>query len=243
MSLIDLSETAPGTGSLSGLLAWSVYGAGLAEGMGSLAGDPLVTFLMGGQVQGQGTLLDGFTEVLEGTLEGVGSLSGDLIQTYVVKGLVRGIGSFQESRPLPLAGWGTLQSFVEVVRPPRPICSPDIRKKFSFSGALSRGDLMLKLCDAKGNPYSPVQVTYAFYEVQKGGYRQLRGPYRRVPAKDGVGRYYATGYPGECGQPGSWVIVWTWSEGSGCMTREEEFILEAGPPLTNACGCGKYGWD
>lgn len=241
MPTIDLSESLDGQGEVAGLLAWSVYLSDPADGAGDLTGEPVQTFMVGGQVRGFGTLTG--EQVYAGQVGGLGEVTGDFVQTFFLRGVVRGLGNFRDSVPMPLAGYGSLQAYVEVTQAPLPICTPDTRQRFGYQTQFQRGGLELCLCDGQGNPYSPVTVTYAVYEVLAGGYRQLRGSPRRVPAKAGIGRYYATGYLGECGQPGDWVIVWSWSGGGGCQTREESFVLEAGPPLANPCGCVKYGWD
>ncbi len=241
MPTIDLTESLGGIGDVAGALAWSVYVADPIGGVGTLTGTPVQTFLVGGQAQGSGTIWG--EQTYAGSVEGIGNTDGTLVQTFILRGIVRGLGNFRDSVPMPILGYGSLQAYVEITQAPKPICAPDTRQRFPFMGVFQKGALELCLRDAQGNPYSPVSVTYAIYEVLAGGYRQLRGPPRRVPAKDGIGRYHVTGYAGECGQPGTWLVVWSWSEGRGCATREEEFVLEAGPPMTNPCGCAKYGWD
>lgn len=241
MPTLDLSESLSGQGEVAGLLVGSIYLSGAASGTDGLDGTFVQSFLVGGQARGFGTLTG--EQSYSGEVAGAGEVTGDFVQTFFLRGIVRGLGNFRDCVPMPLAGFGTLQAYVEVTQAPLPVCTPDTRQRFAYQTVFQRGGLELRLCDGQGNPYSPVTVTYAVYEILAGGYRQLRGPARRVPAKDGIGRYYATGYFGECGQPGDWVIVWSWSEGRGCQTREEAFVLEAGPPMTNPCGCVKYGWD
>lgn len=236
MALIDLSATTSGLGGLSGLLAWSAYMGGLLEGEGEINGEVHQTFLMGGQVHGFGHLRDGLLISLGGVLLGSSDLSGHLVVLGSIRSAVQGRGSLRDSVPLRMAGFGTLSAFVEVGPSPQPLCQSDTRQRLEFSSELD--GLILKLCDAAGQPFSPGRVTYALYEVIDGQ-RFLRGSSQRIPSQDGLGRYHVTGTSGGCGQPGVWVIVWSWTNPNG--TREEEFILEAGPPISTKCG--KYGWD
>ena len=243
MALIDLDGTLDGAGNVAApLVAW-VFVGGNTQGSSTFVVDPTVTFLMGGQVYGKGNItFDGST--LTGNAFGVGELTAAyMVQTYNLTGVVRGVGSLGISQPLPLMGYGNLQAYVEIGPAPDPICPLPEIKSFPYQSMLQEGDLTLCLTDASGNPYSPVSVTYAIYEVLPGGYRKLRGPAKRTPVSPCVGSYYATGYVGDCGQPGDWVIVWSYGDNGACKTLEEPFQLIAGPPLTPPCGCAPTGWE
>jgi len=68
-----------------------------------------------------------------------------------------------------------------------------------------------------GQPFTPqdlwidvlaVNVSYAVYRIQQGCTPRLIGQPKRTPGKIQPSRYYVTGFAGECGQPGLWLIKW-----------------------------------
>jgi len=240
MPFIDLSETLAGTGEVTGTLITPISLSVGVGGVGAVSATPVLTFLMGGQVSGYVTLSLGFSKVLEGAAVGVGTTSVTPVLIGSLWGTLRGVGNLRDSVPLPISGHGTLSAYMEVLPIQPPLCGADNLRRFPFMLPLQQGDLSLSLCDGQGNPYSPVEVTYSLYRVVAGGYRQLVGHGNRTPVQSGVGQYYVAGYLGECGQPGEWVVVWHWSNGSDCLTQEESFVLEAGPPISGHCA--KYGW-
>lgn len=216
---------------------------GSITGQSTLTAVIASTYLVGGQVRGYGNLEYQPLKDLEGLVTGQGSTSTTVLVLGGIRGAVGGTGNLCESLPMPIRGVGNTTAYIEVGPVLPSICTPDTRQTFSFMATLQPGGLSLEFCDAANNPYQPTNVTYALYEVLPGGYRQLRGPARRTPSFLGTGQYSAVGLIGECGQPGTWVIVWSWMSGSECHSMEEEFVVTAGPPLTNVCGCKKYGWD
>lgn len=245
MALVDLDGTLDGVGDvLAPLVAW-VFVGGDTDGSSSVSVDPTISFLMGGQVYGVGTVVADFSVLLGGNMAGVGDISGDLSPTYNMTGVLRGVGNIGISVPMPLSGFGDLQAYVEVRQAPDPACPCDAPpiKTFSYMHMLQVNDLTLCITDASGNPYGPPEVTYAIYEILPGGSRKLRGPSRRTPSSSSLGHYHATGYLGDCGQPGNWMIIWTYIENGVCRKVEEPFVLEAGAPMEPPCGCAPTGWD
>ena len=210
MSFVDLSGTVGGVGTLTGALTQ--------------------TYLMGAQVRGLGSLLDDWAVSLSGTLLGTSSLTGEALRVYYLTGHVQGYGKLVDSVPLPLQGYGVLSSYLEVFSPPPPYCRADTRKAFLYGGSLQRSDLTF--CAGTGH------VTYEIYEVLPDHHRVLRGPANRIPGCI-EGTYYATGYIGAGGQPGDWLIVWSYPGG----TCQEAFQVTAGPPMPNPCGRKTYGWS
>jgi hypothetical protein len=204
--------------------------SGIVGGVGTLMGTLTQTYLMGAQVRGLGSLTDDWAVSLSGTLSGAGSLAGEALRVYYLTGHVQGSSTLDDSVPLPLQGYGILSSYLEVFSPPPPYCRADTRKAFPYGWALQQSDLTF--CAGPG------AVTYAIYEVLPDHHRVLRGPANRVPGYE-AGTYYATGYIGQDGQPGDWLIVWTYPGG----TCQESFRVNAGPPMTNPCGRKTYGWD
>jgi len=80
---------------------------------------------------------------------------------------------------------------------------------FRYGHLFQRGDLPIYITDVAGNPLSPYKVTYQLLVTPKNA-RGLMvvGPCHRTPVKADEGEYYATGYAGECSQPGQWFIRW-----------------------------------
>lgn len=211
------------------------------------------TLILGGQVIGAGTLGDRLLVSLGGTLAGAGTLLGTPVHRIGAKPLpMVGRGGMHDSIPLPMVGYGTVAGFFEVVRVPPPLCPPRCPKEFRWGYILTRGDLELRVCDDSGNPFGPVVVLFSFYQIVRGGQRQLVGPPNRRPAIDKhegkPGQYYATGTAGELGQPGLWVVVWRWQRSwwTPVQTFEEKFkvvdVVESREPGYLYGRCRKFGW-
>ncbi len=214
---------------------------------------PVQVVILGAQMVGAGNLSDGLLIALAGVLAGAGSISGNASQILSARPLpMVGSGGMHDSIPLPMVGVGFLKGFFEVQQLPRPFCPPQRLKTFRYGYTLTLGDLELQVCDASGNPFAPVVVLYAFYQIVAGGQRMLVGPPNRRPAPDmsqgKVGRYYATGTAGELGQPGQWVVVWRFQRSwwTPTETLEEPFKVvdevTSGDPGALFGRCIKYGW-
>lgn len=207
----------------------------------------VTTLLASGTATGQGQLLIGQVS-LAGTVTSTGTLTGSAVGLFIVGGAIFGSGQLVWYGPLPLQGSGGLLGFMELLKPPPPICPPAAvtQQAFSYMQPLGKGGLSLCILDGYGNNYSPMSVSYALYQVMPGGYKQLRGPACRTPVMTFCGCYYATGSAGECGQPGEWAIIWTWQRAPGypCETRTEGFrVLDAA--MANPCDPNrkrKFGW-
>ncbi len=239
-----------GTGDVSGDPAYWVNVSGSLVGSSSVSTpSPILTFLVGGQMFGFGTIYDTWLQDFAGVVQGLGQISGSFVLTSPLAGLLPGQGDLIESVPLPLLGFGTLAAYMEVVRAPGPACpcAEPPTKSFGYRQTLGKCDLTLCLTDGYGNNYSPVTVSYAVYQVLRGGYRQLRGPAKRTPVMTPDGCYYAPFVAGDCGQPGDWVIVWTWQRAPGfpVESRAEPFrVLDQA--MQTPCDPSrkrKFGWN
>jgi hypothetical protein len=209
--------------------------------------------ILGAQFTGAGTLKDLLLISLGGVLSGAGAITGNpgLIHTAVPLPMV-GSGSLGDSIPLPMNGVGILAGFAELIRIPRPCCPPRRVKEFRWGYILTRGDLELHVCDDSGNPFGPVVVLYAFYQIVPGGQRMLVGPPNRRPAVDQSsgkpGRFYATGTAGELGQPGEWVVQWRYQRSwwTPTVKFEEHFKVVdevlSRDPFSRYGMCCKFGW-
>lgn len=268
MALIDIDGTLDGIGDIFGVVGLSYSLGGSLAGVGAVAGSPaywiilggsfvgsssvsspspVLTFLLGGQAYGFGTVRDDLLIDLIGTMNGIGEVTGTPILIQPIYGAVYGIGLLLESVPLPLLGVGTLQAYMEVLQTPKPYCPrPGAVQTFRFMQTLGKNDLTLCITDGFGNNYSPSCVTYALYEIMPGGYRQLRGPPARRPVMTFCGCYYATGAAGECGQPGNWCIVWSWQRAAGFPTEcRTDFFQVQDAAMANPCDPArkrKFGW-
>ncbi len=248
MAFVDLDGTLDGVGDLSGTLGVWPFLSGSLDGAGDLESTQglIVTVLFGGQTYGEGDLSFTWDVFLDGVLDGTGGLSGTLTLIQGFSGSVYGAGDLHDILPLPMVGTGNLVGILEILQTPRPICPPECLAKFGYLQPVGQG---LKLClrDARGNVITPMQISYSFYEVLHGGYKQLRGPGSRVPARDACGCYYATGIAGECGQPGTWVIHWSWQVAPGLPYEcfEQSFLVQDAASA-NPCDPNrikKYGWN
>lgn len=147
------------------------------------------------------------------TQEGGSTFLGTSVVTcggYVIKNggsVMQGSSSMVRSTLYPV--WGTSFATLNplVVTPLRVITMGP--KVFRWQQLLQRGDLSVFLGDGDGS-VTPFQIFYNLYFVRLDGSRKLVGPQRRTPVFGEFGEYYAVGRAGEGGQPGSWVIEWTY---------------------------------
>lgn len=236
-----------GTGDFTWLLVRVRNVVGLLDGAdGITSTNEVKTLLVGGQAYGAGTLTDELETLVSGTLAGSGTLVGTPVRLLWGNALpMAGSGSMWDHFPLPMVGHGDLFGYLEVVHVPDR-CPPDL-KTFRWMQRLGIGDLEHFTKDARGMPYSPIVCLYALYQVLPGGVKVLSGPPNRRPVQQGVGRYYATGTAGDCGQPGEWVIQWRcqrfWYDPPTIC--ETHFLVQdavaAGPPDPTVRSC-KKGW-
>lgn len=114
-------------------------------------------------------------------------------------------------------------------------------KSFQWMQTFQRGDLGIRLTDEHGNPYNPVRIWYTMYQPLPGGLsiKQI-GPEKQAPVQGDVGEFYATGRAGELGQPGEWIIRWTYQKTSESEPLSTETRFQV---VVNTGDCHKYGWD
>jgi hypothetical protein len=226
---------------------------GTVSGAGSVTGTAYRKMIVSGRVEGDGALTLGHQLEAGGTLAGSGSVTGTLRVIKSVSGNVRGSGAVVLSYPEPLVGSGTLTAFMEVTRvPPSPCSSPTSpccpTLEFRWLQAFQKGDLTLSVVDNLGRPVGPVEVSYALFQVLPSCVLVPHGCGGRQPAMASLGVYYATGNAGEGGQPGLWLIRWSYrkSIGGPVIVQDVNFrvvdsILRHIPGDLTQRGC-KYGW-
>lgn len=269
MALIDLNGTATGSGGASGPLALvlgvSAHVTGSAVptatnhpvhtiravlsgvGTSSAAWQRVMSF--SGSPSGSGDVLDGLVIPLAGIATGHGSLTGTFVRTQEVSVFAHGSGQFNISVPEPVYGIAIVTAFMDVVCVPRPACPHETVATFRWGHTFQRGDLSICITDRFGNPVGPVCITYTLYQVVKGCQLHQVGCATRHPAMAKLGSYYVTGTAGEGGQPGPWVVRWTFQRSFGGSTVQEDFcfqvvdaVLAPIPGDTTQRVC-KYGWD
>jgi len=267
--IIDLSGTLPGAGDLSANPEYIFYltetfsGAGGSSGVphllhrfsgglsgsGSLSASLTQQLLFGGQVTGYGDLEDTLIRQASAAIEGTSSFETQAgLIIHVIPLPLAGVGDMHDSMPLPLSGQSIFSAFMDLVRVPRPLCPPAPVKRFRYNQTLGRGDLEIVITDTSGQPFSPVSITFTFYQVVRGGQRQQVGPMRRRPVPDQregqPGRYYVTGTAGELGQPGEWICVWTYQRSwwTSAVQVEQAFRVEAAHVYGCGCGCERDGY-
>ena len=266
MAQIDLAGALTASASLGGSLAWNHSGTfgGLGDVSGSLTfqgilgstfggiGDvpsleAIVTLLVGGQTNGVGEVTLDTDHALAGVLDGLGELLDNVLHIRGLEGVFSGNGTLLDSTPLVFYGVGDLVAYVETQQWPPPVCPPSVGPSFLWRSEFGRCGLTLRLCDEWGVPYSPTTVLYALYQVMPGGYRLLRGSFNHRPVQDGVGSYYAIGIAGECGQPGSWVIMWRWQIDAFSVVETREMAFQVLDGANNPCDTTtrvrKFGWN
>jgi hypothetical protein len=249
--LFGMSEATGGSSS-SGFLSQPVQHDFLEvlTGGSSVSASTQHVFNMSGYSMGAGDAIDARVLDAEGLAIGSGDLTGTLVRTIGVQGFTFGSGATALSVPEPIFGVAIVTAYMEVVHVGFPICeTPQVEKRFRWGHQFVAGDLETFVTGANGNPMGPVCISFTMYQVQKGCALKQVGPSNRHPGTSRVGCYYATGTAGECGQPGLWVIRWSYQGtfGGPSVVRDCYFyVLDSvlcpvpGDTLVREC---KYGWD
>ena len=213
-------------------------------GAGEVAGAGQWSTSLLGYVKGYGAVIDG-REIVEAgvVIAGSGSVGARYARVSDIRGYASGSSAVTSSEPAPIRGIAVVAGFMEVICVPYPICqTPAVPSCFRWGHQFGPGDLQICLAGAQC-------VSYTLYQIQKGCVPRQVGPSDRRPGKDGSGCYYATGTAGECGQPGLWLIRWTYQQSFGACLKEKDcyfYVLDSvlcpvgGDELPRVC---KYGWD
>jgi hypothetical protein len=245
----------------AGVVAAGLGGLGAGPGLdlilsGSFVGSAAVSadaekiLDSSGYLVGSGVLLDETLLDAGGAISGGSSISADAQVILGASGYLSGQGAFAFSVPDPIVGVGILTAHMEVIHVSPPICQqPVVTTAFRWGHVFTRGDLMFKVVDGRGNPFGPVCITYTLYQMQPGCVLKQIGPSGRKPATAGVGCYYVTGTAGECGQPGLWAVRWQHQRIYGDPVVESDCYFQVqdsvscpipGDTLERYC---KFGWD
>lgn len=196
--------------------------------------------------KGRGRLLCGDVQ-LAGTVHGSGTIIDPAVIIKYASGLAYGSGQLVWNGPGILSGSSILTGVLQVCSTPKPICKVCCctPANFSFGQVLGMGDLTICFCTPSDAPISPTRVTYTLYQKTSTGSLIPRGPVDRVPVMTDVGCFYATGTL-NCGQPGSWCIIWTWETSPDCTESRTECFQVLDAAARNPCDPArvqKYGWN
>ncbi len=225
--------------------------SGTAGGSSTVAGALGMRMLFSGRARGQGEVLDGLLLSASGTAAGTGDLRGTSLRRLSFRGTATGIGSAVLSMPLPAQGVSSLTAYVEVARVGSVCCPASCHQAtFRWGHIFERGDLPLCVVDSSQNPVGPARVSYTLYQVVRGYQLQRIGPENRSPATAYLGEYYVTGFAGDGGQPGCWLVRWRYqiSFGSPPIEKDTRFrvvdsVLSPIPGDTTLRRWCKRGWD
>lgn len=207
MAVVDGGSTMEGSSSTEVLGAVLFHFNEAVEGSSDMVGSGGTIYLGSGIFLGSSSFEWDYTQDGGATLLGTSTMTGE---GYVIKNggaVILGSSSMVQSTLYPV--WGTSFASMNplVVTPVRAITMGP--KTFSWQQLLQRGDLSVFFCDGDGT-VAPVQIFYDLYFVRLDGSRRLIGPSQRKPVPGSFGEYYAVGRAGEGGQPGDWVIQWTY---------------------------------
>lgn len=234
------------------------------------------TLLCSGTTYGTGTLSIPVL-LASGTVLGVATVTGDATLVLLIRGLIQGVGTLGGHFPDPLVGTSILVGELWQEQMPEPVCAcrtpqPVTKLKCSCGGRIlvvveqapcgcsgggpyrwneffpsGTGGLQLFLRNSAGS-VMPASVSFTLYWLRNGVPFQA-GPANRVPARGpNVGQFYVTGRVGEFGQPGDWLVRWTYQQNffSPLQEVESRFTVQdavaSADPRDTTVRILKYGW-
>ena len=235
------------------------------------------TILCSGTTSGTG-ILSIPVLLLSGTTAGTATVTGDATLVLLLRGLIQGVGTLGGHFPDPLIGTSLMVGYLWQEQMPEPVCAcrtpqPVTQTRCSCGGTLlvqqtsapcpcsgggpyrwneffpsGTGGLQLFLRNSAG-AVMPASVSFTLYWLRNGIPFQA-GPANRVPARGpNVGQFYVTGRVGEFGQPGDWLVRWTYQQNffSPIQEVESRFSVQdavaAADPRDTTVRILKYGWD
>jgi len=270
MAEILLGGTADGTSDVRGLLPLTLAlsgetvgaasSSGRAQidpwllqafhGVGSFAGSAVRVFNLSGLTSGSSAVVEQSILDIAGTVTGSGDVSAVFSNVMVFQGYAAGSSGAFVWEPEPIYGQSVVSGFMEVIHVPYAICqTPRVPNTLRWGQQFGPGGLTMCVTDKSGNPVGPVCVSYTLYQIQNGCAPKQVGPSGRKPGNSSLGCYYPTGTAGECGQPGLWVIRWSYQISFGAAPIEKDcyfYVFDSvlcpvpGDTLPRNC---KYGWD
>lgn len=206
----------------------------------------LRSFISSAQMVGQGSLAQVFKDGAATILGSGGISAGPGVRIVSASVRLQGGSKVVISMPTPMVGYGNLSAFYVVDKILPPLCQKTDPPVLRWGQDIQRGMLGIWLSDYANCPISPFRVTYSLFMVTASGQLAMVGPPDRTPAKGEIGEFYATGVAGDLGQPGRWLIRWTYqvSFNGPCYYEQMQFdVLDAWlarvPDPNRIC---KRGW-
>ncbi len=249
MALQDIDGTASGGSSADATLWVEHLINDPIVGSAVVAADTQSVVNVSGFVVGQGNLVDARLLDISGYAIGNSNAIADATRVIGLSGHSFGGSRMALSVPMPIYGVAVVTAYMDVIHVKPPVCqTPQVSTKFRWGHTFTRGDLEICIVDGRGNPLGPVCVSYTLYKVVQGCQPIQVGATGRKPASSGVGCYYVTGTAGECGQPGLWMVRWSYQRTFGDPKLEKDchfLVLDSvlwpvhGDTLQRSC---KYGW-
>lgn len=249
MALFDSSGVASGTSSASGAAGVSTYATAALEGVGGLAGAFGLLQLASARFGATSTFEWGYVQDASASIAGSSPAEGSALVAIGAIGVFQGSSSFHCIVPLVIAGSSAMSVATVVDRQLRPIRAITMGPKtFGWLQLLQRGDLPVFICDSTG-PVIPFSVRYRLLHVRPDGSRHAVGPEERTPVAGVAGEFYVTGRAGEQGQPGRWIVEWTFQRTREAIPQAVELHYSvvdgvmAGYPRDVTCRKIKFGWN
>lgn len=249
MTLFDASGVVSGSSTAFSAATVLTFTSAALEGAGGILAAVGVGRLASARFDGVGTLEWAYTQDAAGTFAGTSLASGSAHVARGAVGVFLGSSRFRHSAPLTIAGSSSMSVVPVVDRHLPPIRAITMGPKtFGWQQVLQRGDLSVFICDAAA-PVVPVIISYRLIQVRLNGSRQPVGPRERTPVAGMPGEFYVTGRAGEHGQPGQWIVEWTFQRTrcSAPQVVELPFMVldavMATVPGDRTCRKIKFGWN
>lgn len=249
MTLFDASGVVSGSSTVFGAATVSTFASATFGGVSNVVVTPGVVRLSSARFDGVGTLEWAYGKDAAGAFAGTSLVSVDAVVARGAIGVFQGSSAMQHRAPLAFVGTSSMAVAAVVDRQLPPIRAITMGPKaFAWQQLLQRGDLSVFVCDSAG-PVVPVLISYRLLQVRLNGSRQQVGPQSRKPVPGVAGEFYVTGRAGEHGQPGQWIVEWTFQRTRYSMPQVVELpymVLDtvmAGTPGDVTCRKIKFGWN
>jgi hypothetical protein len=185
----------------------------------------------------------------EATDNGFSTFTADGVRVLTATAIDHGFSTFAEFGAFFEGSSSFVVTLAEVVRESRLFLEEDNKLTFAWNHLFQRGDLGIFLRDHLG-PTHPVSISYVMFYVRPDGSRVQAGPSNRFPARcHRLGAFYVTGRAGEFGQPGDWIVRWSFQKTfyAPIQVEEQSFRVEdavlAQDPNDVTERVTKYDWS
>lgn len=246
MAIFDASATASGSSLATAIAGLLAHASTDLSGEGALTSSAGILVITNATFSGSSTFDWNYFGDGSAAISGTSSFSAAAVRIVPSSATIGGTSFFTYSTPLHMLGSSFMSVAVQVDTPIKAITMGP--KTFSWMQLLQRGDLAIFICDAQSG-VSPYAIKYRMLYARPDGTFKPVGPQNRTPAAGQVGEFYATGRAGELGQPGNWVIEWTFQRTYQAEHQVVEMPFQvydavlAADPLDITDRKQKYGWN